>query len=537
MGVWNAYFTDHYKNEDVRIYRKAQIMVPVVSVSGIFSMLLAGVMFLTGAVVAGMAIALLVVSCGVVLFLVRKGWYSLGVGLFLYTLFVVMFLAIKFDQYQNVYETYVFSTLGLFLLIAGGLVGVSRFQIDILTLFVMVAICVLYVLDALPLDGYKMTLLAIQSLATCFLLVMVGGYFVRKMVVLQQKLLEEGIRLSEHIQKSYEKTTEALSQTQKDIEDISGRLLRSSQILHTTSHDLEKFLSDMAENMQTLSGILVSNASREQDVLSIQQEEGGAIQNHLAQLNEGITVVSKTIHLVQQSASTAEEREHILVKVFRDMDRVDGSLKELSFRISSMVGMLEKLFEMNTIISEIAEKTHMLGLNASIEASHSAGEGKGFRIVAEEIRRLAQDAKQRSLEVREFLANIQKSIEIVENFMRETVEFFKTVQSEVQKTQLELRETFENLQMVVANTKTINEFLVDFSNFGNQVKEATNRMEKELQNTLDQTKIASSVATKVHDEAMALRSHFLRLVDESATLSQLSKENQEKIQKLREKIG
>ncbi|MFN4216014.1 MAG: methyl-accepting chemotaxis protein [Brevinematales bacterium] len=537
MGVWSSYFIDPYKNGDVRIYRKAQIMVPVVSVVGIFSMLLVVVMFLTGAVVAGTAIALLVGSCGLVLFLMRKGWYSLGVGWFLYTLFGVMFLAIKFDQYQNVYETYVFSTLGLFLLIVGGLVSVSRLQMDILTFLVLFAIGILYVLDALPLDGYKITLLVIQSLATCFLLVGVGGYFVRKMVVLQQTLLEEGVHLSEHIKKSYKKTTEALSQTQKDIEDISRRLFKSSQTLHTTSHDLEKFLSEIAENMQTLSGILVSNASQEQDVLSIQQEEGSSIQNHLAKLNEGINVVSKTIHLVQQSASTAKEREHTLVKVFRDMDQVDGSLKELSFRITSMVGMLEKLFEMNTIISEIAEKTHMLGLNASIEASHSAGEGKGFRIVAEEIRRLAQDAKQRNLEVREFLGNIQKSIEIVENFMKETMEFFKTVQSEVQKTQLELRETFENLQIVASNTKTINEFLVDFSTFGNQVKEATDRMEKELKNTVDQTRIASSVATKVHEEATALRSHFLRLVEESAILSQLSRENQEKIQRLREKIG
>lgn len=537
MGVWSAYFTDRYKNGDVKIYRKAQIMAPVVGVVGSFSILLAFVMFLTGAVAAGGAIALLVLSCGVVLFLMRMGRYSVSVGLFLYTLFVVMFLAIKFDQYQNVYETYVFATLGLFLLVVGGLISVSKQQIDVLTFLVVMAIGVLYVLDALPLDGYKVTLLAIQSLATCFLLVVVGGYFVRRMVVLQQTLLEEGVHLSEHIQKSYQRTTEALTQTQKDIESISGRLSQSSQLLHSTAQDLEKFFSEMAKNMQTLSGILVSNASREEEVLGIQQEAGRSIQTHLSKLGEGMNVVSKTIHLVQQSASTAEEREHVLVRVFRTMDQVDGSLKGLSSQITAMVGMLERLFEINTLISEIAEKTHMLGLNASIEASHSGGEGKGFRIVAEEIRRLAQNAKQRSMEVGEFLSNIQKSIGIVEDSMKETVGFFKTVQSEVQETQVELKETFENLQMVANNTQTINEFLVDFSTFGNQVKDATEKMERELKNTLEQTKIASSVAQKVYEEASSLRSHFLRLVDESATLSQLSRENQEEIQKLRERIG
>ncbi|MCX7882095.1 MAG: methyl-accepting chemotaxis protein [Brevinematales bacterium] len=537
MGVWSAYFASPYQHADVRIYRKAQILAPVVGVVGIFSGFLAVVMFLTGAMAAGGAIALLVVSCGVVLFCMRRGWYSFAVGVFVYTLFVVMFLAIKFDAYQTVYETYVFATLGLFLLLVGGLVSVSKGQIDVLTGLVSGGIVALYVLDAFPLDGYRVTLLAIQSLVTSLLLVLVGGYFSRRIVILQQTLLEEGVRLSQHIQESYERTTEALTQTQKDIEGISGRLLQSSQVLHKTSQDLEKFFSEIAQNMQTLSTILVSNASREEEVVNIQKEAGKSLQTHILQLGEGMTVLSKTLHLVQESASTARERESVLLRVFRTMDEVDGSLRDLSSQVLSMGNMLQKLFEINALISEIAEKTHMLGLNASIEASHSGGEGKGFRIVAEEIRRLAQNAKQKSKEVGEFLGNIQKSMGIVEESMQETMGFFKTVQGEVQETQVGLKETFENLQTVANNTKTLNEFLVDFSTFGNQVKEATERMERELQNTLDQTRVASRVAQKVYDEATALRSHFVKLVDEAAVLSQLSQENREEIVRLKEKVG
>jgi len=144
-------FLKRYQEESLRIRRKVAIFVPVVAAIGGFSLSLLVVMFLTGAYVVSIVVGLLVAVSGFSLFLVWRKRYDLASSLFLSMLFLVMFLAIKFDQYKNVYECYVFGTLGLFLLVVVGLVGIHKIQAYVMTLFILglLVFCMVWMLSPL----------------------------------------------------------------------------------------------------------------------------------------------------------------------------------------------------------------------------------------------------------------------------------------------------------------------------------------------------------------------------------------------------
>ena len=82
----------------------------------------------TGAVIVAAALTALIGLCAVSLVLLARGRYGASSTVFIYSLFAVMFGAIKFDAYQNVYETYVFGTLGGFMLVITGLIAAKPIQ-------------------------------------------------------------------------------------------------------------------------------------------------------------------------------------------------------------------------------------------------------------------------------------------------------------------------------------------------------------------------------------------------------------------------
>lgn len=93
-------------------------------------------------------------------------------------------------------------------------------------------------------------------------------------------------------------------------------------------------------------------------------------------LEEGLTEISATIEELAASATNIHENEQLLNK-----------------NINEITGLSQEINEVSTFIKEIADETKMLGLNAAIEAARASDAGRGFGVVAEEIRKLSEQSK------------------------------------------------------------------------------------------------------------------------------------------------
>ncbi|MCK5672874.1 MAG: adenylate/guanylate cyclase domain-containing protein [Spirochaetales bacterium] len=206
-----------YKNETLNIQKKASILLNVTFFIFIITTIFVILMFVTGAIVVSIIAGGVLVFCVVVFSLIMKGKYKLAANIFLAMLFISFFSAIKFDQYINDYETYVFATLGLVLMLLSSLVGYADFQMILVTIMNTLAILALYFLDILPQSGGIVTVLHVQNLVTSEIMLIIGSMAARKLIKLQQHLLETVIKEKDKLDRML-KITEVY--TKKSLIDI-----------------------------------------------------------------------------------------------------------------------------------------------------------------------------------------------------------------------------------------------------------------------------------------------------------------------------
>jgi methyl-accepting chemotaxis protein len=83
---------------------------------------------------------------------------------------------------------------------------------------------------------------------------------------------------------------------------------------------------------------------------------------------------------------------------------------ELNNEIKKVISLSEEINKVSSFIKEIADETKMLGLNAAIEAARAGDAGRGFGVVAEEIRKLSEQSKSTVPKIKELTDNIKSKV-------------------------------------------------------------------------------------------------------------------------------
>ncbi len=189
MKKWYEKILEKYEGEDHQIKRKAQILL-LVNIFAMTIVLFQGiVMFFTKAyTVSALCSIMIGVHLLITVLLIYKK-VTLASNIFIYLLFTVMFLSIKFDDYVNAYETYVFAALGLVLLIISSLISFGTKQTRMVIFLVLLGTIALWLIDILPANNYKIDTLQIQNITTSLILILVGGFAGIILVKIQNNLV------------------------------------------------------------------------------------------------------------------------------------------------------------------------------------------------------------------------------------------------------------------------------------------------------------------------------------------------------------
>ena len=119
-----------------------------------------------------------------------------------------------------------------------------------------------------------------------------------------------------------------------------------------------------------------------------------------------------------QAAVTAAKGGEIVNQTLDRMHTISGAVAQAAERIQSLGASSVRVGEIVDVIGNIASQTNLLALNAAIEAARAGEQGRGFAVVADEVRILAARTTQATREIGEVIANIQQEIESAVQAMR-----------------------------------------------------------------------------------------------------------------------
>lgn len=199
----------------------------------------------------------------------------------------------------------------------------------------------------------------------------------------------------------------ALDKMTKNIIELIKQLSHTSEQLLLSSEELTASSEQSADSSNLVASSVTDVAQGADDQLSIANSTSEIVEN----MSNGIHMVSENTKsaslLTDNAEKSANAGEAAVEKAVNQMVNIERKTNETSYLINELEKESVKIGQIVEAIEDISSQTNLLALNAAIEAARAGEAGRGFSIVAEEIRKLAEQSQEATKEITEIISNVQ----------------------------------------------------------------------------------------------------------------------------------
>ena len=294
--------------------------------------------------------------------------------------------------------------------------------------------------------------------------------------------------------------------------DELGQLQRSMQRMTVSLRELIGGIGDGVTQI----------ASAAEELSAVTEQTSAGVNNQKVETDQVATAMNEMAATVQEVARNAEEAseaalvadqqaregDRVVAESIAQIERLATEMNHSSQAMGQLKSESDKIGSVLDVIKSVAQQTNLLALNAAIEAARAGEAGRGFAVVADEVRSLAQRTQQSTEEIEALIAGLQSGTQQVASSMDASREL---TASSVELTR-RAGTSLETITQTVSSIQAMNQQIAAAAEQQSAVAEEINRSVMNVRDVSDQTSAASEETAASSVELARLGTHLQGLV-------------------------
>ena len=316
--------------------------------------------------------------------------------------------------------------------------------------------------------------------------------------------------------------SKAMQEMANKIKIIINKITNSSELLVSSSNNLTSNATQSAQGAtQTANAIVevAAGTSREIKVVEKASNVVDAINQKISHAAENIYYVEST---ADKAADFAEEGGKSIKNAVNQMEIINNKVSHSANVVVALGNQSKEIGQIVNTISDIAGQTNLLALNAAIEAARAGEQGKGFAVVADEVRKLAEQSQTAAKQIADLIAQIQMHTDSAVLAMNEGSAEVKLGTEVVDMAGRTFADIVKLVNQVSEQVREIAGAVKDITNSSEEVVNSVNEIDIISRDTAAQAETVSAV-TEEQSAAMD------EITSSSAALAKMAEELSEAI--------